>query len=79
VTGIYQAFFYGALPFVEAAKHRPAWDYDYACLLAYDGSPKGSLMAAWNSVNDATQKGFWKGAGVYVMIVRGEQSSIGSP
>src|SRR5262249_19431047 len=72
VTGIYQAFFYRALPFIPASKSRPAWDYDYACLLVYDGSEKGSLTAAWNSINDDTQKAFWESAAVYVMVLRGK-------
>jgi hypothetical protein len=47
VANIYQAFFYRGLPFVaETAKGRAAWDYDYACLLAYDASPTGSLKQA---------------------------------
>ena len=69
---IYQAFFYRALPFIPASKLRPAWDYDYACLLVYDGSEKGSLMAAWNSINEATQRAFWESAAVYVMVLRGK-------
>ena len=72
VTGIYQAFFYRALPFIPASKSRPAWEYDYACLLVYDGSEKGSLMAAWKSINESIQKAFWESAAVYVMILRGK-------
>jgi hypothetical protein len=69
VTSIYQAFFYRALPFVAARKSKPAWDYDYACLLAYDASEKGSLKSAWDSLNENCKKGFWEGANVFVMIV----------
>ena len=43
VTDLYQAFFYRALPFVPPTKRNPSWDYDYACLLACDASPDGTL------------------------------------
>jgi hypothetical protein len=45
-TNIYQAFFYRSLPYVAAKKSGVAWDYDFACLLAYDASPAQTLLAA---------------------------------
>jgi hypothetical protein len=48
------------------------WDYDYACLLAYDASIDGSLQKAWNTINEAVRlEGLWDGANIYVMILRG--------
>ena len=41
VTNVYQAFFYRALPFSNPDENRPAWDYDYACLFAYDATRGG--------------------------------------
>jgi len=70
VTNIYQAFFYRGLPPLAAAKSHPDWSYDYACLMAYDASPEGTLAAAWTDLPPETRGSFWKGANVYVMILR---------
>lgn len=77
VTNIYQAFFYRGLPRVSpkkrsAATFSPPWDYDFACLFAYDASKVGTLRAVWDDLNGKVQCGFWEGANVYVMILRGE-------
>jgi hypothetical protein len=72
VTDLYQAFFYRALPYVPPTKQRPSWDYDYACLLACDASPDGSLLNAWESLPPKVKRGFWEGANVYAMILRRE-------
>ncbi len=72
VRNIYQAFFYRGLPKIEETKSRPAWDYEFACLLACDASPEGFLKRAWDSLEPAVQEGFWSGANVYVMIIRGD-------
>lgn len=71
VTEIYQAFFYRGLPYVPPKGNSPAWDYDFACLLAYDASEDGSLKHAWGGLEKEVKRGFWDGANVYVMIVRG--------
>lgn len=70
VGDIYQAFFYRSLPFVPANNSGVAWDYDFACLLAYDASPSASLRTAWDEFCDAVKDGFWDGANVYVMVLR---------
>jgi hypothetical protein len=73
VANIYQAFFYRGLPYVpETAKGRAAWDYDYACLLAYDASPAGTLRQAWENLPARVKRGFWDGANIYVMILGGQ-------
>jgi hypothetical protein len=72
VSDIYQAFFYRGLPRVDATKRgHPEWDYDYACLLAYDASPDGTLVAAWEALDSSVRQSFWDGANIYVMILRG--------
>jgi len=72
VALIYQAFFYRGLPRLAATgKHKTEWSYDYACLLAYDASPEGTLSSAWKGLDTRTQRSFWEGANVYVMILRG--------
>lgn len=71
VTNIYQAFFYRGLPRLAATKRRHEWNYNYACLLAYDASPRGTLAAAWTALHLQTRRSFWEGANVYVMILRG--------
>jgi len=67
----YQAFFYLGLPPLAATKKHPDWAYDYACLLAYDASEKGTLTSAWTTLDPRIQRGFWEGANVYIMILRG--------
>jgi hypothetical protein len=71
VTGIYQAFFYRSLPTVPETSKHAAWDYNYACLLAYDATEQAALLKAWNSLNKKVRKSCWEGAHVYVMILRG--------
>jgi hypothetical protein len=71
VALIYQAFFYRGLPRLAATEKRPEWSYDYACLLAYDASPAATLSSTWKGLDAQTQRSFWDGANVYVMILRG--------
>jgi len=76
VSDIYQAFFYRGLPFVEETKKgRAAWDYDYACLVAYDASRDGTLKQAWEGLPRVVQGSFWSGANIYVMILGGQGRS----
>jgi len=71
VTDLYQAVFYRGLPQVEASKRgHPKWDYDYACLLAYDASANGTLLTAWDTLPLSVRRSFWDGANIYVMILR---------
>jgi len=71
-TGVYQAFFYRGLPSIPETSQRRAWDYDYACLLAYDATQDGSLRKAWGTVDKVVQRnGLWDGASIYVMVLRG--------
>jgi hypothetical protein len=70
VVDLYQAFFYRGLSPLEATKRHPEWDYDYVCLLAFDASPKGTLLAAWDALDAKVKKSFWDGANIYVMILR---------
>jgi hypothetical protein len=73
VENVYQAFFYRGLPPITPKPPKVGWGYDYACLLAYDASPTGTLRSAWEDLKPAVRKGFWDGANVYVMIVRGQK------
>ena len=72
VSNIYQAFFYRALPKIAGTALRPAWNYEFACLLACDASRDGTLKRAWDSLPREVRDGFWKGANVYVMVLRGK-------
>jgi hypothetical protein len=69
-ANIYQAFFYRSLPYVPPKKSGMPWDYDFACLLAYDASRDGTMLSAWNILAEPVKAGFWEGANVYVMILR---------
>ena len=73
VTALYEAFFYRGLSYVPETKTHPAWDYDYACLLTFDASEKGDFLEAWESLDTDVKKGFWEGANIYVMILRGQE------
>jgi hypothetical protein len=68
---IYQAFFYRGLARLPAIKKKAGWDYDYACVLAYDGTEDGALSRAWNGLRPKIGRGCWEGAGIYVMILPG--------
>ncbi|MGA3307172.1 MAG: hypothetical protein ABSD08_00975 [Xanthobacteraceae bacterium] len=70
VNGVYEAFYYLAMPNVPASKTHPAWQYKYGCYLAFDASEEGSLHAAWHNLNSTTREGFWNGGNLFVMIVR---------
>jgi len=67
---LYQSFFYLALSKVPETKTHPAWDYDYSCLLAYDATPNGSLVQAWQDIDENVRRGIWEGGNIYVMILR---------
>lgn len=70
VSSAYQAFVYQALPHSEANSNGVPWDYDFACLLALDTSPEGTLLSAFQSLPDEVRQGFWDGANIFVAIVR---------
>lgn len=74
VDGIYEAFYYRAMPFVPAQRNRPAWMYEYGCFLAFDASSEGSLSTAWNSLDLSVRSGFWDGGNLFVMILRPKES-----
>jgi hypothetical protein len=76
VAGIYESFFYRALPYVPPTRLRPAWDYDFACLIGCDASNDGALVAAWDSFSPGVRKGLWEGGNVYVMLVRPGASGV---
>lgn len=63
VRGIYQCFYYRGLPRV------PPWDYDYACLLAYDASENWSLAKAWETVDARVKEACWNGANIFVTVL----------
>jgi hypothetical protein len=75
VTSIYQAFFYRGLPYVPPKGKSPAWDYDFACLLACDASPQGNLRNVWANLKREVKRGFWEGANIYVMILRNDDGA----
>jgi len=78
VASSYQAFFYRALPSDRTETSRPDWDYEYACLIAYDASPEGFLIDAWQQLDSEVRDGFWEGANVFVMVLRGVNLTTGS-
>ena len=75
VESIYQAFFYLALPHLEQTKTHAAWNYEYACVLAYDASADRAMSQAWQSLSTEVKDACWTGANVYVMILGGGRTS----
>jgi hypothetical protein len=71
VTSIYQSFFYLGLPYIPSRNGGPSWDYEFACMLAGDASEGESLRKAWEAIPREVRRGFWEGANIFVMIVRG--------
>jgi len=74
VKDIYQCFFYRGLPFVAKSATHPSWEYDYACLLAYDASDAGNLSLAWKQLDKRVVDGLWQGANIHVMVIRSRDS-----
>ena len=70
VTTAYQAFFYRGLPDTHTDPGRP-WGYDYAVAFVYDASPEGYFEKSWRALPAEVKEGFWGGANVYVMVLRG--------
>ena len=71
VNNVYQAFFYRGLP-RDRNNNGPDWDYDYSCLFAFDATEDAALWTAWNNLAPDVKTGFWEGANLYVMILRGQ-------
>ncbi len=51
---IYQGFFYLGLPHLPETDGHAAWDYEFACVLAYDATPDGVMLRAWESLRDSS-------------------------
>lgn len=68
VTSLYEASFYRGLPALPETPRHSAWECDFACLIAYDGSD-GKLVKAWTDLPEVVQAAFWNGGCVYPMIL----------
>ena len=74
VHGIYECFFYRALPTLMNSPGQSPCSYDYACFLAYDSSPLESLQAAWRDIRTEVKRSCWEALNIHVMIVRVDPS-----
>jgi hypothetical protein len=63
---------YLGLPRIPADKKRPAWDYDFACILACDATEHGTLLSAWDGIHDKVREALWEGTNTFVMILRAQ-------
>jgi len=70
VATAYQTFFYRGLPATHSSAGRP-WGYDYAVAFVYDASAEGYFEKAWQDLPSEVKAGFWGGANVYLMVLRG--------
>lgn len=75
VAGIYECFFYRALPTLMNCKEPNSSGYEYACFLVYDASPLNSLRRAWKDINRDVERSCWEALNIYVMIVPDEKSA----
>ena len=71
-NSVYEAFYYRALPNLEANDDAGPWSFDYGCLIAYDTTERGLLHEAWSRLASDVRKSFWTGAGVKVILLGGE-------
>jgi hypothetical protein len=62
--------------YVPSRNGSPAWDYEFACLVAADVSDGTTLKQSWEKLPAVVKKGFWEGANIYVMIVRGAVKTV---
>jgi len=69
VKSIYQCFYYRGQPKVPASDTHAEWDYDYACLVAYDASESGSLVKAWKCVDARVGTECWNASNIFVMVL----------
>lgn len=69
VHGIYECAYYRGHPVVPATNNHPAWDYDYACLVAYDASETCTLKEAWALIHKDIKKGSWDAENIFVMVI----------
>ncbi|MFZ3212825.1 MAG: hypothetical protein WA188_15085 [Terriglobales bacterium] len=71
VHGLYEAFFYRAMPTkpLETRGLAHGWDYEYSCLLAYDATENRRLRSAWDGLPKDTRDRFWEDANIYVLIL----------
>ncbi len=69
LNGIYQCFYYRAHPQTPEDEKHPAWNYDYACLFAYDVSENKSLVTAWDELNQDVKDSCWDSANLFVMVL----------
>ena len=69
VSGIYQCFYYLAHPYAPPVGKHPAWDYEYACLFAYDASANGGLVEAWATLNNRVKQACWDTANIFVIVL----------
>ena len=79
VDGIYETFYYLAMPRLSAAPSHPAWDYDFGCFLAFDASPERSLERAWEGIEEEVKSQFWSRGNLFVMIIRPTETAILRP
>jgi len=70
VEGLFQAFFYRAVPTfapgTTGLKH--GWDYEYSCFLAYDATQNQRLGRAWDALEEI-HKRFWDESNIFVIIL----------
>ena len=69
VQGVYQCMFYRGQPAAPRTATHTEWDYEFACLMAYDVSEQQSLVKAWDSVREEVSEGCWDSANIFVLVL----------
>ena len=74
VKSLYQCFYYRGQPKVPESDTHASWDYDYACLVAYDASKSRSLVNAWKRVKAEVEKECWNASNIFAMVLPASES-----
>ena len=66
VAAIHETLFYLGVPALSSKVRE--WNYDYACLIAYDASESGNFRQAWENISKLKDK-FWDEANLFVIVL----------
>jgi hypothetical protein len=69
VKATYQCMFYRGQPTIPEVGKHTAWDYQYACLMAYDASENQTLVEAWKTIRPEVRDGCWDSSNIFVMVL----------
>jgi hypothetical protein len=69
VKGIYECFYYRALPLRVPVGKDKGWDYEYACLMIVDSSKSMLAAKAWGDLPKRIKDACWHSANIFVAVL----------